>query len=143
MARLLSTFVLLFALTGCASLGGGLTGVLSQLSNFAGGVTSWQQALPAVIGDTQLGQLGQFVKQAGGLKDTVTSALEGAEAATQNGFTGVLGSLGKMSGIDVDALKGFGNEERQQAAAMFGQTAGDLGTSVEELMNSGLPGIGG
>ena len=144
-ARLFAPVLLLFAFSGCQALGGaGLAGVLSQLGEYASGVSNWQQALPAVIGDTDLGKLGELVSQAGSLRGSVTDALGSVPTETKDGFSGVLGSLQDMSGLDVQSLKDQGSQqERQDAVSFFGNAASSLGGSVGELLKSGLPGIGG
>lgn len=141
MKRLLSTFVLLFAFTGCASLGGTLGGVLQQLGGLASGVTDWQKMLPAALGGAELEKLSSFVGQAGDMKDTLMGALSGAQDATKNGFSGVLGSLTNMADTDVSQLQNASEPALRNAINSFGANASDLGQSVTQLLDNGIPGL--
>lgn len=120
----------------CQGLGGlDLSSVLAQITKYAGSISNWKSGLSGMLGDTQLGQLGDYAKQAGSLLESFQGVSSTAPDSAKETVSGIEGALSKLAGFDVNKLMGMSSAEKSAQVDSFGNTAGSLAELAKGLMS--------
>ena len=123
--------LLLFTLTGCAGLGGGLPAALvdtlGQVTGLSSNIAGWQDSLGGMLDSNGLTQLKEFAGQAGQLGGTIENLTGGLSEAMQDPLKAIGGKLTEMSGLDVDSLKNLAPTQQMEAVNRFTGTATEVG----------------
>ena len=131
-------------LSSCASLASsvlpaGLGDALGQVTGLSDAIGGWKSTLGSTIDAAGLGQLSDFVGQAGNIGTTLSGYKDQLTGAMSDPFGAITDGIGDMAGIDVSSLTNMGNDARSAAVDQFADSASNVG----ELATSFLEQFGG
>ncbi|MCA8960895.1 MAG: hypothetical protein KDC38_10305 [Planctomycetes bacterium] len=112
----------------------GLTEMLGKVSELGGSVGEWKASLNGMLDSAGLGQLRQYVDQAGEYADKLMGMKESVSGMMADPLGAIGSKLQEMAGLDVDALKGMGAGDQMDAVNGFADSASSVSTMADDFL---------